>query len=212
MTALANGASRVEAFATPTAARERADALGSSHIVLGGERGSVALPGFDVGNSPHEYGRERVHGRAVLTSTTNGTQALLAARGAELVLVSAFVNLPATVAALASNSRDVTLLCAGQDGEDALEDLACAAAMADALRYVRRDTPWVLLGAERAAAVWAAFGQDAGRACAESPHARALAEAGFAADLAAAARAGAVNGLGLVGADGAVRLARQLPT
>ncbi len=212
MTALANGASRVEAFATPTAARERADALGTTQVVLGGERGSVALAGFDVGNSPAEYHRERVHGRAVLTTTTNGTQALVAAQGAAQVLVAAFVNLPATVAALASATRDVTLLCAGQDGEDALEDLACAAAMADALRFVRGETAWELQGTERAAEVWAAFGQDVGRACTESPHARALAAAGFAADLAAASRAGAVNALGLVSADGAVRLARQLPT
>src|SRR5688572_11160446 len=67
VTALDNGAERVESFETPAAALARAKQLGRDRVLLGGERGNVALEGFDVGNSPAEYTAKRVSGRAVLT-------------------------------------------------------------------------------------------------------------------------------------------------
>ena len=44
--------------------------------VLGGERGGLPIPGFDLGNSPAEYTRERVGGKTVVFTTTNGTRAM----------------------------------------------------------------------------------------------------------------------------------------
>jgi 2-phosphosulfolactate phosphatase len=57
-------------------------------------------------------------------STTNGTRAILAARGASAIFIGALVNATAVArAAAAAEGRPVTLLCAGTGGEVALEDL-----------------------------------------------------------------------------------------
>ncbi len=46
-------------------------------ILTGGERKGVRIKGFDLGNSPSAYTPERVAGKTLLFSTTNGTRALL---------------------------------------------------------------------------------------------------------------------------------------
>ncbi len=206
LTALTNGASRVEAFATPEEAMARAEALSRANVVLGGERESVALPGFDVGNSPHEYSAARVAGKIVVTTTTNGTQALLAAREARVLLIGAFVNLPALAKRLIAANRareGITLLCAGQEGKESLEDTACAGAIVAAVRGEGLSTP---LGVGAAAALdkWTRGGADARMALARAPHAKTLVAAGFGDDLAVASRVGSVTGIGVVGAEGAI--------
>jgi 2-phosphosulfolactate phosphatase len=42
--------------------------------VLGGERGGLKISGFHLGNSPSEYTPERVGGKSVVFTTTNGTR------------------------------------------------------------------------------------------------------------------------------------------
>ena len=68
--------------------------------VLAGERKAVAIPGFDLGNSPLEF-TEPLDETLVFT-TTNGTRAILsAAAAAETVLVGSLLNLDAVAAARA---------------------------------------------------------------------------------------------------------------
>ena len=193
ITALANGAREVEAHATPDEARARATVLGRKRVLLGGERDNVALPGFDLGNSPLEYTRERVAGRTVVTTTTNGTQALGAAVAAREVLVGAFVNLAALVARVvpAAESGPITLLCAGQAGEEAPEDTACAGAIAASLGAGATFDA----GARHASGMWARSGCDAATVLRLAPHAASLGRGGFAADVRFAA---AVSSVGLV--------------
>ena len=42
-------------------------------VLLCGERGGVMIDGFDLGNSPEDYTQERVSGKTLIFSTTNGT-------------------------------------------------------------------------------------------------------------------------------------------
>jgi 2-phosphosulfolactate phosphatase len=208
LTALANGAERVEAYATPGEAMARAAVLGRDRTVLGGERDSVALPGFDVGNSPREYSAARVHGKVVVTTTTNGTQALLAAREAETLLVGAFVNLPSVVKrlrTLSPSGENLTLVCAGQEGAEALEDTACAGAIVAAVRGEGLTKP-LETGAAAALDKWTRGGSSPQMAFARAAHARTLMAKGFQHDLDAAARIGSVSGIAVRGADGALRL------
>lgn len=189
--ALENGAECVEAHATPEEVLQRAAALGRHAVLLGGERGNVALPGFDVGNSPLEYGYERVHGRVVLTTTTNGTPGLLAAEAATTVLVGAFVNLPAVVTMAArelDEGRPLALIACGQAGEVAEEDVACAGAIATALGANVMDGT-----TEQACGTWARAGRDADGVMRTAPHAAALRAAGFAEDLRFAAAVGSLR-------------------
>src|SRR5262245_55111471 len=56
--ALANGALEVVPCLEIEDAR-RIGAVAGAKAILGGERGGVPIPGFDLGNSPAEYVRER---------------------------------------------------------------------------------------------------------------------------------------------------------
>ena len=59
-------------------------------MLLGGERDSRVIAGFDLDNSPASYGRERVAGKTLVLTTTNGTRALIeAARGRTVVYCGA---------------------------------------------------------------------------------------------------------------------------
>jgi 2-phosphosulfolactate phosphatase len=135
-TALAHGAVRVVPVRGLDDARACAAALGPGTL-LGGERGGVRIAGFDFGNSPLEYSRERVDGRSLVITTTNGTAALDVCRVAREVVVGAIVNRTAVAAAVrrlaaSQGITDVHLVCAGTDGEVTAEDLLAAGAILDA--------------------------------------------------------------------------------
>src|SRR5215468_8162979 len=63
--------------------------------LLAGERGGDPIPGFDLGNSPLEYTRERVAARTIILTTTNGTAAMIAAGSGATAAVAALTNLEA---------------------------------------------------------------------------------------------------------------------
>ncbi|MFM8892684.1 MAG: 2-phosphosulfolactate phosphatase [Planctomycetia bacterium] len=138
VTALAHGASRVRPVLEVADARQWPDRPDAPPgILLGGERGGLTIPGFDLGNSPLEYSAARVAGRPVVITTTNGTAAIDACNDALEVLVGAVVNRSA-VAAESRRLADrrgtgiIHLVCAGTDGAATEEDLLAAGAILDA--------------------------------------------------------------------------------
>ena len=124
VTALANGARAIHPAASVREAVRRAAALDPDATLLCGERGGERVPGFDLGNSPREYAPERIGGRELVMSTTNGTRAFLAAEGARTVMAASFLNLGAVVDSLASAEKAV-LICAGKEGRFSLDDALC---------------------------------------------------------------------------------------
>jgi 2-phosphosulfolactate phosphatase len=122
--ALSSGYERVYCCAEIDEARALRERLGDG--LLGGERSAVKIEGFDVGASPREFlGEPRA--RSVIFSTTNGTRAILeAAARSEEVLLGSLLNLDAVAQAARATGQDVTLLCAGFQGEFALDDAYCA--------------------------------------------------------------------------------------
>ncbi|MEM6313116.1 MAG: 2-phosphosulfolactate phosphatase [Planctomycetota bacterium] len=129
-TALANGADHVEVYGSLDDARAAAD----GDAVLAGERDCLPPPGFDLGNSPAGFTPQRVGGKRVVLTTSNGTRAILAAEAADQRFTAALVNAADTAEAVLVTDAPVTLLCAGTDGEDALEDWLGAGAV---LRHLR---------------------------------------------------------------------------
>jgi 2-phosphosulfolactate phosphatase len=121
--ARSNGARRVLPAGTP----EEALALRARHpgALLCGERDGRRIDGFDLGNSPFEYGAETVAGRTLVFASTNGSQALLAARRARRRVLGAFVNASAVLEEVAGD-EEVTVVCSGKLGGYALEDAALA--------------------------------------------------------------------------------------
>ena len=182
ITALANGAAGVVPVETVAEARARKAAL-DPETLLAGERNGDAPEGFDLGNSPREFTPERVRGRTIVLTTSNGTRALLAARPAAGVGVAAFVNAAAAVAWARGRSGDVVLICAGSLGSPSLEDQACAGWLATLLAAAE---PAATLTPMAAAAreVGLAYGKDLERLARDSWHARRLAANGHGADVA----------------------------
>ncbi|MCI0546439.1 MAG: 2-phosphosulfolactate phosphatase [Candidatus Rokubacteria bacterium] len=124
--ACAAGCRGVIPVADAGAARARAVRFPPGTAVLAGEQGGDPLPGFDLGNSPLEFTPARIAGRTVILTTTNGTAAMLAAAGAAGAAVAAMTNLDAVAGWVLARDRDVTVLCAGEQGAFSLEDAVCA--------------------------------------------------------------------------------------
>src|SRR5262249_32945331 len=92
--ALDHGAGRVVPFSEPA---EAIAFRGREPAALAcGERGGRIVPGFDLGNSPAEYTKERVAGRTLAFASTNGSRALLAIGACEERWLAAFLNASAT--------------------------------------------------------------------------------------------------------------------
>ena len=182
VTALANGCAGIVPVATPEEARARMAGLPGA--LVAGERRGEPLEGFDLGNSPLEFTPARVGGRAVIMTTSNGTRALLAARGAAAIGVAAFVNLGAAAAWALGARRDVLLLCSGERGARSLEDHVCAGLVAERL-LAGEPRARATAAAEEAAAAARPYGKDVARLARDSSWARHLASRGRAADVAA---------------------------
>ncbi|MCH7688157.1 MAG: 2-phosphosulfolactate phosphatase [Planctomycetes bacterium] len=131
--ALAAGANAVIPCEEVEEARQIAANLPATEVVLGGERDSKKIEGFDLDNSPLQYTPETVGGKTVVFTTTNGTRALSRSRQAERILLGSFVNLNAVIESLAEDNRALHLVCAGTRGQISAEDVLCAGAIAEGL-------------------------------------------------------------------------------
>jgi len=127
--ALAAGVTRVTCVEEIDDAR----ALAGAGVGLAGERENVLIPGFDFGNSPREFVDLAGAVDALVLTTTNGTRLLVgAAERCETVYVGSMLNLGALVKVL-KDEEEVVLLCAGVEGEFALDDAYLAGRIAIAL-------------------------------------------------------------------------------
>ena len=139
--ALVNGARDVVPAESVEQAVRKREELGKRDVLLCGERDTQPITGFDLGNSPLEFVRDRVEGETLVMTTTNGTRALLAgAAGAECV-VGSFLNAGAVARSLAQAGNDALVLCAGREGRFALEDALCAGLIVRRIMRLRREAP-----------------------------------------------------------------------
>lgn len=105
-----------------------------AQVLLAGERGGDPIPGFDLGNSPLEYTADRVAGRTIILTTTNGTATMKRASLGRAAAAAALTNVSAAADWVLDQRGDVTVLCAGDDGALSLEDAVCAGLLAERLR------------------------------------------------------------------------------
>ncbi len=129
ITALENGCLGFIPVATIEEAKKLFADQADPGLLLGGERRALPVAGFHLGNSPRDYRPDKVRGKTVIMTTTNGTRALVAAsKGAE-VFIGAFLNLGALCRRLQDCGRDILIACAGEKGLFSLEDTVCGGAM-----------------------------------------------------------------------------------
>lgn len=109
--------------------------------LLAGERDGLRIRAdrtggidFDLGNSPREFTRDKVAGREIIMTTTNGTRALEACRGGRSVHIASFGNLSALATHLAAaRGESLWLVCAGTLENASFEDALGAGALVDRL-------------------------------------------------------------------------------
>jgi len=123
---LANGAEAIIPVASVEACRSYAD----TDYLLAAERNGEVVLGFDFGNSPFSYTAEKVAGKTIVLTTTNGTHAINESREAKKVVIGSFLNLGALSTWLKTQPHDVLLLCAGWKNKVNLEDSLFAGAVA----------------------------------------------------------------------------------
>lgn len=127
---LANGAEAIIPVASVEACRSYAD----TDYLLAAERNGEVVLGFDFGNSPFSYTAEKVAGKTIVLTTTNGTHAINESREAKKVVIGSFLNLGALSTWLKTQPHDVLLLCAGWKNKVNLEDSLFAGAVAHHLQ------------------------------------------------------------------------------
>jgi len=106
----------------PVATIEACESYRHSEFLLAAERNGEVVAGFDFGNSPFSYIKDKVHGKTVVLTTTNGTHAINVSRGASKIVIGSFFNLGALCDWLKTQPNDVLLLCSGWKDKVNLED------------------------------------------------------------------------------------------
>lgn len=129
VTAFYNGVSKM----IPVATVEEAKEYQRNGFLAAAERNGEMIEGFELGNSPFGYMNNKVKGKTIAISTTNGTQAIEASRKASKILVGSFLNLDVLCEYLAAQKKDVILVCAGWKNKFNLEDTIFAGAVVEKL-------------------------------------------------------------------------------
>ncbi len=156
-TALAAGAEAVQVFSDLEALRAAGQAWPADQRILAGERGGKTVEGFDLGNSPLSYTADRVKGKRIFMSTTNGTRALQRVQAVATVITASLVNLTTVITFLKAQSfNTIWIVGSGWQGTYSLEDSVCAGAVVAAFNVL--ETP-DLIGNDEALAALALYQQ-----------------------------------------------------
>ena len=119
----------------PVAHVEDCLAYADKGFLLAAERNGEVVAGYDFGNSPFSYTKEKVDGKTIVLTTTNGTKALhMAQERAHKVVIGSFLNLTSLCNWLKTQDKNVLLLCSGWKDNFNLEDTLFAGAVVNVLR------------------------------------------------------------------------------
>ncbi|HET6226859.1 MAG TPA: 2-phosphosulfolactate phosphatase [Bacteroidia bacterium] len=117
----------------PVATIEEAMDYKQQGFLVGAERNGIQLEGVDFGNSPYSYMSEKIKGKTIVLSTTNGTQAIEVSKHAHKVVIGSFVNMTALCKWLQVQNKNILLLCSGWKNRVSLEDTLFAGAVTEQL-------------------------------------------------------------------------------
>ncbi len=123
----------------PVATVDEARQWKAKGYLVGAERDAIPVEGFDFGNSPYSYMGDDVKGKTIVITTTNGTQAIEAAKNAHKVVVGSFLNINALCEWLVSEKKNILLLCSGWKNKFNLEDALFAGAATELLTQLSEE-------------------------------------------------------------------------
>ncbi len=96
-------------------------------FILCGEERGLPPKGFDFGNSPLEISSIDLKDKNFILMTTNGTQSILKLKDSKLVFALSLLNLnyvlDCAVKSAYENSHDILILCSGEKGKIAYDDV-----------------------------------------------------------------------------------------
>jgi len=132
--ALFNGAKKVIPVENIDDAFELSKKSNSNYLICG-ERKSIKVDGFHLGNSPLEYNRNIVENNEIILTTSNGTRIFSKGKSAKKRVIASFTNLDFVLKDISSYISELKLnknkiyllfLCAGTNGNYSREDALLA--------------------------------------------------------------------------------------
>jgi 2-phosphosulfolactate phosphatase len=124
-----NGLSRL----IPVKTLEEAKELKQKGFLVAAERNGKKVDFADFDNSPYTFIPEKIEGKTLVYSTTNGTNTINLTKRADKVIIASFLNLTAITNYLIQQNKDVLILCSGWQGDYCTEDALFAGALSEKL-------------------------------------------------------------------------------
>jgi 2-phosphosulfolactate phosphatase len=129
VTAFMNGVERL----LPVGTIEEAKVFKDKGFMVAAERDGIVREFADFGNSPFNFTEERVRGKEIVYSTTNGTRSIMMADSSHRVLIGSYLNHKALEEFIVAEERDLIILCAGWKDKFNLEDSLFAGSLAQSV-------------------------------------------------------------------------------
>lgn len=126
-TAFMNGVQKI----IPVGTLEEAKKYKEKGYMVAAERDGIVRDFADFGNSPFNFTKERVAGREIVYSTTNGTQVINMASESYKLLIGSYLNISSLASYIVKENRDLLILCAGWKHKFNIEDTLFAGALAE---------------------------------------------------------------------------------
>ncbi len=126
ITALNNGSKEIIPIASVDEAIRISKNLDRDSYLLCGERHARKIEGFDLGNSPLEYTEEKIKGKILILSTTNGTKVFNLLKNAKKVILVAALNISAVTEVIEKSNEDWVVICSGRENMFDASDALCA--------------------------------------------------------------------------------------
>ncbi|OGU58806.1 MAG: 2-phosphosulfolactate phosphatase, partial [Ignavibacteria bacterium RBG_13_36_8] len=139
VTALNNSTKEVIPVGTVEFAMKVSGNAFGGQTMIGGERNTKRIDGFNLGNSPLEYTADTVSKRSIILFTTNGSKAIVKAKFSENLFICCFNNIKSVAKHLVELGNDVEILCAGANGMFCIEDAVCAGRLISEIEEMNGD-------------------------------------------------------------------------
>ncbi|HNS17447.1 MAG TPA: 2-phosphosulfolactate phosphatase [Bacteroidales bacterium] len=127
--ALRNGAIKI----LPVATLQEAMKFKEKGLLVAAERNGAKVDFADFGNSPFDFIPNKLKGKILVYTTTNGTRAIEIAREAGTVAIGSFVNRHALSKWIVRQAKPVVILCAGWKNQFNLEDAVFCGSLIESL-------------------------------------------------------------------------------
>lgn len=181
--AMSQGALEIIPVATVEEAFQAVKTFPPGTTLLGGERGSRKIEGFDLGNSPREYVAEKVKGKRLILTTTNGTKAFhIVASGGE-IMAGSFFNIGSVSRRCLRLGKDLLIFPSGDEGRFSLEDVVCGGMLTDLMMRKGERQVGLTDAAHAARILYERFRENLPEAFSLSHHGKDLADLGLGNDL-----------------------------